>query len=303
VSALEGFVRPTRRPGARNYVFVVPSVVCSTLLARQIADAVGAVTVSHQHGCGHIGPDITQARDLFVGLAANPNVADALIASLGCETVQGKHVAAELQRRGHPGHLVGIQDSGGHDAALQAGIAIASDLVAATERAARDTVSIDQLTLGIVASQMDPRVQGLLDRAVAAGIRVVIAADTGASELVPDHARPVAIGEADASPVSYVTNAGSGAQLLAAAASCGAQVLVDFPDPSQPPQGFAVAPVISVAADTGLHPLISEDFDLDATVDSDAILAEIIDVFGGKPVKAELRGSSAFAIPRMLRTM
>ena len=303
MNTLEGFVRPTRRPGARNYVFVVPSVVCSTLLARQIADAVGAVTVSHQHGCGHIGPDIVQARDLFVGLAANPNVAEALIASLGCETVQGKHVAAELQRRGHRGRLVGIQDSGGHDAALQAGIATARELIATTENETRATVGTDQLTVGIVASRPDPHARALIDRAVDAGAHVVIAVDRAAASLIPDAARSVAVGETSTSPVSYVSNAGSGAQLLAAAASCGAQVLVDFPDPAQPPQGFAVAPVISVASGIGLHTLIADDFDVDSAVDPGAILTEVADVFGGKPVKAELRGSAAFAIPRMLRTM
>ncbi|WNG87537.1 UxaA family hydrolase [Mycobacterium sp. ITM-2016-00317] len=83
MTVLEGFVRPSGQAGARNHVFIVPSVVCSTVLSRQIADAVGAVTVSHQHGCGHIGPDIVQARELFVGLAVNPNVGRSVIASLG----------------------------------------------------------------------------------------------------------------------------------------------------------------------------------------------------------------------------
>lgn len=300
---LEGFVRPSGQAGARNYVFIVPSVVCSTVLSRQIADAVGAVTVSHQHGCGHIGPDIVQARDLFAGLATNPNVGRSMIASLGCETVQGKHIAAELERRGHSAALVGIQDSGGHDPALAAGIEQAQPLVAEVGQIGRSSVGFEAITLGITASRTDARIGQLIDAATIAGARVVIAADPQVVATIPDGIDTIAVGEPATAPVSQVTRAGAGAQLLAAVASCGAALIVDFPAEGQPPQGLAVAPVLSVAGDGEFHAMIAGDFDTDADADAPAILAQVAEVFSGSTVRAEGRGATAFAIPRLLRTM
>jgi hypothetical protein len=64
-----------------------------------------------------------------------------------------------------------------------------------------------------------------------------------------------------------------------------------------------LVPVLSVAADVGLHPMIADDFDLGADVDAETILGRAVEVYSGAESKAELRGSSSFAIPRLLRTM
>lgn len=303
MTKLRGFARAVRQPGARNYVFIVPTVVCSTLLSREIADATGAITVSHQHGCGHIGPDIVQSRDLFAGLATNPNVAHSLIVSLGCETVQGKHVAAELERRGHPARLIGIQDSGGYDAALEAGTVEARKLTTATADTQRSEFGVDELTVGITASRPDPRLPKLIRHLLCAGTHVVIASDQDLSSALPQDPVVLGVGEPVTAPLSVVRNAGAGAQLLAATASCGAQILVDFPAPDQPPQGFPLAPVLGVASVEGLHAMISDEFDLGPEVGVKTILDRVIDVFSGAETKAEVRGSSSFAIPRLLRTM
>lgn len=303
MNALHGFSREGRASGARNYVFVIPSVVCSTLLARDIADQIGAITVSHQHGCGHIGPDITQTRDLFAGLGVNPNVADSLIVSLGCETVQGKFLAAELARRGHPAQMVGIQNSGGYDAALHDGTHAGKLLTAGIGDAERVDTGIDQLTIGIAASRYDRRAADLVAQTVAVGARVVIAADAAGMPALPADPAMIAVGEDATAQISLIRNAGSGAQLLAAIASCGSQVLVEFPAENQPPQGFPLAPVVSVASSEQLHAVITDDFDCDAAADASEILDRAIAVFSGTCTKAELRGSASFAIPRLLRTM
>lgn len=303
MNAILGFPRNARRPGARNYVFILPSVVCSTLLAREIADAAGATTVSHQHGCGHIGADITQTRDLFSGLATNPNVAHSLVVSLGCETVQGKHITAELERRGHPTQMIGIQDRGGYDSALEAGIREGRLLTEESEKTERTEFGVDELTIGLAVSRQDPRVPELIGQAVGAGMRVVMATDHVTAISLPQEPSTISIGEEATAPVSVVRNAGAGAQLLAATAACGAQVLVDFPAANQPPQGFPLAPVVSVASGDGLHSNIGGDFDLAADADAATILTRAIEVYSGAESKAELRGSASFAIPRLLRTM
>jgi altronate dehydratase len=282
---------------------VLPSVVCSTKLSRDIAEAVGAVTVSHQHGCGHIGPDILQTRKLFAGLAMNPNVASTLVASLGCETVQGKDVHADLEQQGFSSHLIGIQDHGGYDGALAAGIALTSRLVEMQRRAERTSAGFQSLTLGLTISRPDTRITGLVAAARRAGARVIMAADHTPASRTESDAALIDVGQQAQARVSVVTNAGAGAQLLASTVACGAQVVVDFPAPQQPPHGFALAPVIAVAGASPLHRAVSEDFDLDARVDANDIFAFAAQVFSGHQTKAETRGSATFAIPRLLRTM
>lgn len=300
---MQGFPRSSGQAGARNHVFVLPSVVCSALVARQIAEASGAVHVSHQHGCGHIGPDIAQTRQLFVGLATNPNVAHAVVVSLGCETVQGNAVAAELNRLGHEPRFISIQGSGGNDAAREAGILEAKSLTRDAESDARSGVGLDELVVGIVAAREDERASALAAHAARQGARVVIAADRSIPPVLPGEVPSIDIGEVPTAPVSLVRHAGSGAQLLAAAASCRAQVLVSFPAPDQPPVGFALAPVLNVAASDGLHGVIGGEFDHDANAAVEAIWDRVLDVFTGMQTKAEVRGSAAFAIPRLIRTM
>ncbi|WNG87536.1 hypothetical protein C6A87_028050 [Mycobacterium sp. ITM-2016-00317] len=217
--------------------------------------------------------------------------------------MQGKHIAAALKRRGHPAHLVGIQDSGGHDPALAAGVEIARPLVDEVNRLVRSAVGFEAVTLGIAASRADARIQRLVDAAVRAGARVVVAADSAVAEMVPVDADTIAVGEPATSKVNHVTKAGSGAQLLAALGSCGAAVIVDFPAAGQPPQGLALAPVLSVAGDDDFHAMIAGDFDAGADVDAVVILAQVAEVFSGRTVRAEQRGASTFAIPRLLRTM
>jgi altronate dehydratase len=303
MTLLRGFTRAAGRAGARNHVFILPSVVCSALVARQIAEASGAVHVSHQHGCGHIGPDIVQTRNLFVGLAANPNVACAVVVSLGCETVQGNVVAEQLRRVGRDPRFISIQGSGGNDLAREAGILEATELVRKAEGLDRSEVADNNLVVGLVVSRIDDRVTDFATEAVQHGARVVLAVDRGSPLELPEKAAVIDIGDEPAAPVSVVRNAGTGAQLLGAAASCQAQVLVDFPSPDQPPLGFALAPVVSVAAADGLHTIIEGEFDLGADETSDMLWRRVVDVFSGAETKAEARGSAAFAIPRLIRTM
>lgn len=303
MTELQGFSRINRRPGARNHVFILPSVVCSTRLTGEIAEAVGAVTVSHQHGCGHIGPDIVQTRQLFAGLAMNPNVCHSLVASLGCETVQGKHVIAELDRQGHTAPLITIQDLGGYDGALAAGITEGQKLVDDAGSQRRSDCTLDQLTVAITASRRDDRISELVELALNSGTRVVIAVDTGDVNEIHTGATSISVGDQAGARVSVVEKAGAGAQLLASTAACGAQIIVDFPAAGQPPQGSPLVPVLAVAGRDGLHAMISGDFDLDPTAPARDIFDRVIEVFSGDQTKAEQRGSASFAIPRLLRTM
>ena len=65
-----------------------------------------------------------QTRAAFELIACNPNVAAAIVVSLGCETVQGSSLAAAIAERGRRVELAGIQEQGGSRACVSHGVEV-----------------------------------------------------------------------------------------------------------------------------------------------------------------------------------
>lgn len=205
----EGYERPTGDVGVRNNVLVLPSVICSHVVADRIADAVPeAVSTPHGHGCAQIGGDNDQTRRTFLGLGSNPNVAGTVVVGLGCEVLQSDDVASRLDERGVPVRELSIQDVGGTEECVEAGVEHVRDLRRVARETARTTAGLGDLTVGVVSSDLgdstvteaDPLVGRLAESVVEAGGRVVVA---GSERLTadPDAARAAAVDEATADAV------------------------------------------------------------------------------------------------------
>jgi len=168
--------------GARNRLLVLPSVICSRLVADRIADAVpGAVSAGHDHGCAQLGADEEQTERTLTGVATNPNVAGAVVVGLGCEGVQSDRLAGALADRGVPVRELSIQGVGGSDEAVDRGVDAATELAASAPRTT--AADLGDLTVGVVSSDLqastvdcaDPLIGAFVDRVVDAGGRVVVA--------------------------------------------------------------------------------------------------------------------------------
>lgn len=180
----EGYRRPDGRLGVRNRVLVLPSVICSHLVAEEIANrSPGAVATPHDHGCAQLGADNDQTERTLVSMGTNPNVAGTVVVGLGCEEVQSDVVAAALAERDYPVREVAIQDAGGTDECIAAGVSAVEELRADADAATVGAASLGDLTVGIVVGDVDdstvdhanPIVAGLVDRVVGAGGRVLVA--------------------------------------------------------------------------------------------------------------------------------
>mgnify|MGYP000527789538 CR=1 FL=1 len=186
--AVQGFVRDGRPAGVRNHVLVVPSVICSGVVAETVAERVPEATCTpHDHGCGQIGADEAQTRRTLVNVCENPNVAGVVLVGLGCETISSESLAAELDV---PVRQTAIQTAGGTDEAIAEGCEAATDLVADARQGDRQRVDPSELTLGVAVGDLSdstveyvaPEVGRLARRVLDAGGRVVFA---GAEALVP----------------------------------------------------------------------------------------------------------------------
>ncbi len=149
-----GYHRQNRSIGIRNRILVLPSVICSQLVAKRIADAVPkAVSTPHNQGCGQIGADNEQTERALIGVASNPNVAGTLVVGLGCEHLQSEKLRAEINKRNIPVREIAIQDVGGVEPTVEAGIETANELQA-NASTAKSSVDLSDLTVGVVCSDL-----------------------------------------------------------------------------------------------------------------------------------------------------
>ncbi|THE64248.1 altronate dehydratase [Salinadaptatus halalkaliphilus] len=184
------FDRPDGRIGVRNRLLVLPSVICSHIVADRIADEIpAAVSAPHDHGCAQLGADNDQTERTFLGVGRNPNVSGVLVVGLGCEVVQSEGVAQRFAESGVPVRELSIQAEGGSDRTIERGIDVAGTL-ASEQSEAETAATLGDLTVGVVSSDVqrstletaDPLVGEFVQRVVDAGGRAVVA---GTERFVP----------------------------------------------------------------------------------------------------------------------
>src|SRR5918993_1126705 len=118
-----GFRRPDGRVGTRNHVLVVPTVICSSVVAERVAAAarpLGAA-LPHLAGCGQLGPDMRLTHETLAAYCQHPNVGAVLVVALGCEQVVGQMLTEAARDAGKPSAIVSIQGEGGTPKAIARG--------------------------------------------------------------------------------------------------------------------------------------------------------------------------------------
>jgi altronate hydrolase len=133
----DGHLRSDGRVGTRNYLAVIGTVNCSAAVVRRIAgrfanlaefpNVDGVFAVAHQTGCGMSasGLDRLYLQRTLSGIARHANVFDCLLVGLGCEVNQADQLITPEQLAAGGARsptIVGIQDSGGIDATIAAGV-------------------------------------------------------------------------------------------------------------------------------------------------------------------------------------
>ena len=172
-----GYPREDGRVGTRNYLAVISTVNCSAstnkyIVSRLQASGVldqfpnvdGVLPLTHKTGCGmaYDSPDHQQLSRTLAGFAHHPNVAAYLIIGLGCEIAQASYLIrtqklvqveglstdqeATSVPEGAP--VITIQDSGGIERTVAAGLEALSRLLPQVNALKRTEVSASKLVLG-----------------------------------------------------------------------------------------------------------------------------------------------------------
>ena len=183
-SSFLGYPRPDGRVGVRNHVLVVPTVICSAVVAERIAAAIAPVgtALPHLAGCGQLGPDMTVTHDTLAAYCRHPNVGAVIVVALGCEQVVAERLVAEATRAGKTAAAIAIQGEGGTVRATAKGIELARRMAAAISSVERQTCDASSLVVSVKCGGSDytsglasnPAVGRVADRVVDGGGSVVL---------------------------------------------------------------------------------------------------------------------------------
>ena len=145
-----GYVRENGKVGARNYVAVIPTVVCAAEAAQSICNSVsGCISFLHHQGCCQLPPDLERVTDTLIALGSSPNVGAVLLVSLGCEGTDVDRLMSTLAATGKPIDMVRIQEDGGISASIALGISKAKRLAALISAQRREPVDISNVIMSI----------------------------------------------------------------------------------------------------------------------------------------------------------
>jgi altronate dehydratase large subunit len=182
--AFLGYRRPDGRVGVRNHLLVVPTVICASLVAERIAQAVSphGAALPHLAGCGQLGPDRRLTHETLAACCAHPNVGAVLIVALGCEQVIAQHLADTARAAGKPVSIIAIQSEGGTVRTTARGVEIAAGFVPALQAEKRVSCALDSLILCVKCGGSDytsglaanPALGRVADRLVDAGGTAVL---------------------------------------------------------------------------------------------------------------------------------
>ncbi|HEV2765952.1 MAG TPA: UxaA family hydrolase [Pyrinomonadaceae bacterium] len=167
-ATFRGFRRPDGRTGTRNFVLVVPTSMCASHEAQQIAflseltlyarakypNVDGVVAIPHNKGCGcQDGSTLDVLLRTLSNYADHPNVGGVVLLDLGCEKTNLALVEKYLLGRGQtfrkPVAKIGIQEEGGTEGSVARGLREVERMLPEVNRATREEVPVSELVLGV----------------------------------------------------------------------------------------------------------------------------------------------------------
>lgn len=199
LTVFDGYRRETGLIGTRNYVGIVSTVNCSATVVRKIAAALsedelaaypnvdGIVPITHTSGCGMAsdGEGLELLQRTLRGFIRHANFGGVLVIGLGCEVNDVGRLLGTTPGITGDGSLrtMTIQETGGTQNAIAAGVEAVRELLAVANRAQRTRCPAAALKLGLQCGGSDsfsaisanPALGVAADRLVRAGGSVVLA--------------------------------------------------------------------------------------------------------------------------------
>lgn len=146
----KGYRRSDGKVGIRNHVLLLPTSICSTQVAAEIAGKVkGCTFVSNSYGCCQMGNDAKTTFKTLLNTGNNPNVGAIIVVALGCEGIEAARLTEELNKTKKPAASITIQELGGTLKAVARGCEIARQYSQQLSMMEREECCLSELILGM----------------------------------------------------------------------------------------------------------------------------------------------------------
>ena len=143
----KGYPRADGRKGVRNWLVVAYTVYCAEHVARRIAEP------HRLQGVRLIGFDqcypSDYGHDLMEKLCTHPNVGAVLLVSLGCEEFRRTELLEGIRASGRAAQALVIQESGGTEASIEAGLDFISRTLPKLQKAGTVPMAASDLVIGL----------------------------------------------------------------------------------------------------------------------------------------------------------
>ncbi|MCA0920857.1 UxaA family hydrolase [Pseudooceanicola nanhaiensis] len=163
-ATFQGIKRANGKVGTRNYIGLFVTVNCSATVARKIANYFdeermedwpnvdGVIPFIHESGCGMelTGEPMDLLRRTLAGYIRHPNMAGAVVCSLGCERNNLVQFFEEQSlAEGKMLHTVTMQNVGGTAEAIKTGKAAVRAMLDEANKIERTPCSAEHITIGM----------------------------------------------------------------------------------------------------------------------------------------------------------
>ncbi|MCL5062022.1 MAG: UxaA family hydrolase [Nitrospirae bacterium] len=162
-----GYKRKDGKTGTRNYYLVIPTSMCASETAFQVASGLdndskllkrysnidGIVAIPHTEGCGcDSGLQIDRLMTVLKGYACHPNVGGCLMMDMGCEQTNYEKMYEYLKdtvgQDLKPIDWITIQESGGTRPTIEKARSIIQDRLSKVNQIRREPVPISNIVIG-----------------------------------------------------------------------------------------------------------------------------------------------------------
>ncbi len=174
-----GYRRPGGQVGIRNHVVILPVDDLSNAVCESVARTIpGTLALPHSYGRLQYGEDLELTFRTLAGMAANPNVAAAVV--IGIEPNWTNRIVEEIARSGKPVEGFSIERSGDLKT-LAAAARVAQHMLQDASELRREPIEREALTISIKCGESDtttglgscPTVSQAVDRHVNAGGTII----------------------------------------------------------------------------------------------------------------------------------
>ncbi|MDY7578771.1 UxaA family hydrolase [Herbaspirillum sp. RTI4] len=157
-NTLRGYLRDDGRKGIRNVVAVAYLVECAHHVASEVV--LEFRKMSEPSLCVHlIGfpgcyPNV-YAEQMMERLLTHPNVGAVLLVSLGCESMNKRHLEQAVRASGRPVHTLTIQETGGTRSTIAKGVEWVQWALASLRLQKTVTMALSELVVGTICGGSD----------------------------------------------------------------------------------------------------------------------------------------------------